>query len=39
MFYSAVIYTLRDEARAYIGKSKFGIKAGDDEDTMLKKLL
>ena len=38
MFYSAVIYTLRDEARAYIGKSKFGIKAGDDEDTMLKKL-
>ncbi len=38
MFYSAVIYTLRDEARAYIGKGKFGIKPGDSEDTMLKKL-
>ena len=38
MFYSAVIYTLRDQAREYIGKDKFGIKAGDTEDQMLKKL-
>lgn len=38
MFYSAVIYTLRDQAREYIGKDKFGIKAGDTEDVMLKKL-
>ncbi len=38
MFYSAVIYTLRDQAREYIGKSKFGITKGDSEDAMLKKL-
>lgn len=38
MFYSAVIYTLRDQAREYIGKDKFGIQKGDSEDVMLKKL-
>lgn len=38
MFYSAVIYTLRDQAREYIGKDKFGIAKGDTEEQMLKKL-
>lgn len=38
MFYSAVIYTLRDQAREYIGKDKFGITKGDTEEQMLKKL-
>lgn len=38
MFYSAVIYTLRDQARQYIGKEAFGIGAGMTEDEMLKKL-
>lgn len=38
MFYSAVIYTLRDQAREYIGKEKFGITKGDTEEQMLKKL-
>ncbi len=37
-FYSAVMYTLRDEAREYIGKNKFGITKGMTEDQVLAKL-
>ncbi len=38
MYYSSIMYTLRDQAREYLGKEKFGIQAGDTEDEMLKKL-
>ena len=37
-FYSSLMYTLRDQARQYIGKKAFGITADDDEDAILKKL-
>ncbi len=37
-FYSAVMYTLRDQAREYIGKNKFGITKGMTEDQVLAKL-
>ena len=37
-FYSAVMYTLRDQAREYIGKNKFGITKGMSEDEVLAKL-
>ena len=38
MYYSSIMYTLRDQAREYIGKEKFGIVPGDSDDVILKKL-
>lgn len=37
-FYSAVMYTLRDQAREFIGKKAFGITKGMTEDQVLAKL-
>ena len=37
-FYSAVMYTLRDQAREYVGKKAFGITKGMTEDQVLAKL-
>lgn len=37
-FYSSLMFTLRDQARQYIGKKAFGITASDSEDEILKKL-
>lgn len=38
MYYSSIMYTLRDQAREYIGKEKFGIVPGDSDEAILKKL-
>lgn len=38
MYYSSIMYTLRDQAREYIGKDKFGIVSGDTDEQILKKL-
>ena len=38
MYYSSIMYTLRDQAREYLGKEKFGIEPGDTDEEILKKL-